>query len=171
MTLRIEQAKADQVELVAEIIRRAFARQAQALGMDRDHFPNYVAFETGESLRRRMAGGQVVLLAYRTTEIGEDPVGTISYRQDPAELARGEIQRLAVLPEHRKKGYGAQLLAEAERQMAERGVREVTLSLVASLLRLQNYYEEMGYQPLEMRQLSSLPFDVLIMGKQLRPRG
>jgi hypothetical protein len=45
--LRFERVDATLCELIAGIIGKSFGAQAELLGIDRERYPNFVAFETG----------------------------------------------------------------------------------------------------------------------------
>jgi predicted GNAT family N-acyltransferase len=55
---------------------------------------------------------------------------------------RGDVGRMAVLKEHRRRGYGAAVLESLEREGAARGVRRFKLG---AQLHARGFYERCGY--------------------------
>lgn len=158
--LNIRTAVDEDAAVVAALIRASFQKQAELLAINPQQYPNYVGFETEEGIRRRLAVGVQLLLAYERAE----PIGTVSYAGDSG---HGEITRLAVLPAHRGNGYGRELMSYAENRLLVTGAEVVELSLVAQFHRLQTFYEALGYVPCEVRRVRSLPFNILVMRKLL----
>ncbi|MDE3094419.1 MAG: GNAT family N-acetyltransferase [Chloroflexota bacterium] len=56
---------------------------------------------------------------------------------------RAKVGRMAVLREHRGRGYGAAILAALEREAAARGIRDISLS---AQLHAAGFYERAGYR-------------------------
>ncbi|MGE5372435.1 MAG: GNAT family N-acetyltransferase [Solirubrobacterales bacterium] len=159
----IREAGPETAELLCDLIRVSFQRQAEVLAIHEAEYPVYVAFETVERVRRRFEGGDYVLIAY---EDGE-PVGTVSARIELDQPTAGYITRLAVLPEFRGQQYGDRLMAAAEAYLRSEGVKQADISIVAAFDRLRNYYEGLGYRVRERGTVSVLPFEVDYMVKDL----
>jgi len=164
MALTIKTANDSDGAVVASIIGRSFLKQAAALSIGRTDYPNYVAFETESGVRSRIASGAHVALAYQ----GEEVIGTVSCLFRGGEA--GEIMRLAVLPPHRGNHYGRELMTHAEDQLTAAGAIVAKVSIVAQFRRLQSYYEDLGYSTGDLTRVPSLPFELLIMEKELVPR-
>jgi len=150
-------------ELVSELIRESFKRQADILAIKKEEYPNYVAFETAENTQKRMTQGDSIVIAY----LGDKPIGTVSFSNDSDQIHKGYIKRLAVIPEFRECGYGSLLMGYAEMKLKERNVMLVELSIVAQFEKLQSYYEGLGYVPQIRKSFSGLPFEVLFMEKTI----
>ena len=70
---------------------------------------------------------------------------------------RGWINYLAVHPEHRLKGYGRQILAEAEKQLRVLGCPKINLQVRTANRTVLEFYQRIGYR-LD---------DVISLGKRL----
>ncbi len=86
-------------------------------------------------------------------EVADELVGVVLATHDGR---KGWINRLAVLPEHRRRGYGRRLLAEAESVLLEKGMR-----VIAALIEPANetslaLFSKLGYveQPGGMHYVS-----------------
>jgi ribosomal protein S18 acetylase RimI-like enzyme len=70
---------------------------------------------------------------------------------------RGWVNYLAVDPAHRGEGFGALLMAEAERVLAQAGCPKINLQVRAANAHVVGFYQHLGY----------LVDDVVSMGKRL----
>ena len=156
-------ASAHHCGTISRMIRESFREQAGLLGLGEEEHPHYAGFETPRRVCARMGRGDTVLLAL----LGDIPVGTVSCGMDPGRSGRGFISRLCVLPRYRGKGLGELLLKRAEELLAASGSVSVQISIAAEFVRLQIYYQGLGYLPGEKKTVPSLPFQVLYMEKRL----
>ena len=67
------------------------------------------------------------------------------------------VNVLAVLPEHRGKGLGSLLLADAERRAHEVGARSLSLIVASENPNALRLYEHVGYRALERRPVVGFP--------------
>jgi predicted N-acetyltransferase YhbS len=162
-TLALRTATPEDAPLVAEIIRRSFAAQAELTGVNPEEHPSSVAFETAQIVLERMQDGEVAVLAH----LDDQPVGSVRYKVDFDDSRKGHINRLAVLPVFRGQGHGQALMTSAENALRELGVRQIEIAIVADFDRLQAYYEHLGYTPTHKRPVHGLPFEVLFQLKHL----
>lgn len=117
---------------LADLIRTAYAEQRPLLD------PPAGAFgDTAESLHLRLESGGGLL-----AQVNGDTVGCIFYRPEAGYIF---LSRLAVLPEHRRRGIGRALLTRAEQVAFDSGIRQVRLGVRAEITRNQEYYQRLGY--------------------------
>ncbi|GAK40762.1 GNAT family N-acetyltransferase [Paenibacillus urinalis] len=158
--LEIVKAKFEDGKIISLLIQESFKRQAELLNISESDYPDYVAFETEEMARNRIANTHVKILFIDT-----EPMGTIgSYMVDEV----GYIERLAILPRFRGNDYGKRLLEKTETELFNSGCKVINLSIVASFDRLQKYYEQNGYQCNEKKRYPFLPFDVQYLSKNIK---
>ena len=67
------------------------------------------------------------------------------------------VNVVAVMPEHRGKGLGSLLLADAERRAHEVGARSLSLIVAAENARAVRLYERIGYRELARRPVVAFP--------------
>ncbi len=72
---------------------------------------------------------------------------------------RGWIYKLAVMPEFRGKGFGRDLVKQAERWLVARGIPKCNLLIRDTNLKVRDFYERLGYEESEF----------LAMQRWLRP--
>jgi len=70
---------------------------------------------------------------------------------------RGSVNYLAVAPDHRRQGLGAQLMAHAEAALAGRGCPKINLQVRRENQAVAGFYQRLGYEP----------FDIVDLGKRL----
>lgn len=158
----LHEATGDDAREIASIVRRAFRKQAQTLGIRGSEHPAYAGFETAVRVRSRLADGARIVVA----RVDDRAVGTVTWRLDSGSPAKGEITRLAVLPSVRGGGIGRALMESAESALFQTGAAVAEVSVVATFDRLRAYYETMGYISTRRCRFNHLPFDVLFMEKQ-----
>ena len=135
---RVREAHSDEAGLVLDILLCAFSEYKGRLDP-----PSGVHSETTASIRDRLkAGGALVC------EIGGTAVGCVFYAPKADHLYVG---RLAVVPEHRRRGIGDMLLRASERRAGELGFARVRIGVRSALEKLRAYYEARGYAPIAFR--------------------
>lgn len=77
------------------------------------------------------------IVAYENSK----PVATCRFYQEDADM--WHAGRIAVLKEHRKKGYGRAVLEQAEKEMKMHGAKSVFIS---AQTQAQKFYEALGYK-------------------------
>jgi GNAT superfamily N-acetyltransferase len=157
----------EESDIVADIIRKSFSKQAYIMGINHKDYPNYVAFETSESINSKIENGEVVLLAW----LDDIPIGTVRYIIDKENPLRGYINRLAVIPEYRGNAHGKILMDYAEEKLLQSGVEEIEISIVKKFEKLEKYYEDLGYKYVRDQSFPSLPFEVRFMVKSVKTKG
>ena len=79
--LKIKQITFDDAELVADIIRKSFLKQAEILGLSQEHYPNYAAFETAERVKKALEAGERIYLTFAVVQVIGNG-GMTLYNQD-----------------------------------------------------------------------------------------
>ena len=160
--MKIRQATSVDAEIVAQIIREAFAEPARVMDIGHDRFPDYAAYEYPPAIIARLERGVEIFLLYD----GNTPVGTV-HVDLAADGKRGEVGRLAIAPNYRKKGGGERLLRYAENRLRELGAEFATLAMIKPLTRLNAFYSANGYTLIEDKTFPGLHFEVRFMEKKL----
>jgi putative acetyltransferase len=88
--------------------------------------------------------------------IGDEPAGLIGLQPVPEDVAlpdtgaetAGELKRLFVRPEHRRRGIANALMRRAEQDARARGYDSLVLTTNAEMMPLaQGLYDRLGYEP------------------------
>jgi ribosomal protein S18 acetylase RimI-like enzyme len=70
---------------------------------------------------------------------------------------RGWLYKLAVAPEHQGKGYGRDLVRQAERWLVARGVPKCNLMIRDTNIKVREFYQQLGYQVAERPTRPTVP--------------
>src|SRR3954451_19961535 len=96
--------------------------------------------DTDDDLRRAIADSAAHVLV---AEVGGRLVGSIIGTFDGW---RGNIYRLAVHPDHCRKGVARALVAEVEKMLVEQGARRITALVERGHPWAMNFWEAVGYR-------------------------
>ena len=73
------------------------------------------------------------------------------------------LERLAVLPHHRRKGYGTRLARYAMEQARLLGASSVGIGIIAADTGLKDFYKALGFEEGETKTFPHLPFAVAFL--------
>jgi N-acetylglutamate synthase-like GNAT family acetyltransferase len=77
------------------------------------------------------------------------------------------LERLAVLPEHRKRGFGRALVCHVFAEARKLGCDTVRIGVIAEQTELKDWYRGFGFIETETRDFAHLPFRVTFMTVEL----
>jgi GNAT superfamily N-acetyltransferase len=155
----IREARSDEAAPLLELLARAFREYDGRLDP-----PSGVHRETVASIAARLREGGALVC-----EVQGALAGCVFYATKSDHLSVG---RLAVLPEHRRRGIGELLLRSAERRAMELGLSRVRLGVRVPLVNLRAYYEARGYVPIAYRSHDGYTAPTYVeMEKRLEPGG
>ena len=80
-----------------------------------------------------------------------------------AEARVAYLERLAVLPPNRRRGYGSLLAQHALNLARKEGVDTVSIGIVAAQTELKHWYAGLGFFEGETKRFDHLPFRVTFM--------
>lgn len=86
------------------------------------------------------------------------------------ELANSEVsylERLAVLPGQRRRGFGKQLVTHVLSKAKNLGAHSVNIGIIAKQTELKNWYRGIGFVEQESKEFPHLPFSVTFMSYEL----
>ena len=103
--------------------------------------------------------------------VAENTEGELGYLMARLSGEEGEILNLAVLPGHRRRGLGRQLLEQGLALLVGRGVREAYLEVRESNRAARDLYLGFGFRPVGMRPhyYRNPAEDALVLRARLTP--
>jgi GNAT superfamily N-acetyltransferase len=81
---------------------------------------------------------------------GTEPVGHVNVGWSRSKLDAPALGDMFVLPDRRNGGVGTALVYEAERLIASRGHRRISLSVAETNLGARRLYERLGFEPADV---------------------
>ncbi len=160
--MMIRPARADDVQTVVSLLRRACATVAERFGLTQDNCPKSPAFYTEERVKADLDRG----VQYYFLEEDDQVCGCVALEKARPDV--GYLERLAVLPEHRSKGFGSTLVRHVLAQARSMGLERVGIAIIAEDEPLSEWYRRFGFVPTGTRKFDHLPFVVAFMEKELR---
>jgi ribosomal protein S18 acetylase RimI-like enzyme len=149
----IKQLSTSDFQLAAEIIRTSFATVAKDLGLTEQNCPKYVGFvTTADRLQTHNNCGYLMFGLYKNEQL----IGYVSLSKEKDNSY--EIHNLAVLPEHRHKGHGRQLLDFCVEKVRSLDGTKITIGIVEENTVLKNWYAAYGFIHMGTRKFEHLPF-------------
>ena len=147
----------EELDLCADIIRQSFSTVAYEFGLTVQNCPTNGAFIKVEHLVSDWNQGISLYGLY----CDEVLIGFMELKRRGAKMV--ELEKLAVLPQHRHLGCGALLLQFARMEAANMGGRKITIGIIQSNTRLKDWYIKHGFVCTKTATFSHLPFVVGFM--------
>lgn len=156
MSITIRPVGIEQAGEVHRIMRLAFEEYRGVLSP-----PTGALTETVEDVRIAMGNGGAFLALE-----GDVVLGCARYRLFPD---HAYAERVAVLPEHRRKGVAAALMEAIEHTARGLGLPEVRVGVRASLPSNLRLYENLGYRTIASRPYATGTDFEIFLSKPLSP--
>ncbi len=151
----------DEIQTVVNVLRQACATVAERFGLTPENCPKNLAFCTEDRIKDDLERG----LRYYFLEDGTEICGCVALEQARPDMCY--LGRLAVLPEHRSKGFGTVLLHHALDQARTIGATRVEIGIISEDARLKDWYRRFGFVETGTKTFDHLPFVVAFMAKEL----
>jgi ribosomal protein S18 acetylase RimI-like enzyme len=156
----------NEFEECAIVMRNSFATVAASFGLTPKNAPTNAAFTNAVRLRESFEKGTAFFCIFE----GDHMIGTIAVEKSKDHDDLFYIERLAVLPEYRHKGYGALLMDHACAEIIHRGGTRVSIGIINENEILKKWYSEYGFVETGTKRFEHLPFTVCFMEKSLIQR-
>ncbi len=148
-----------------DLLRLAFATVAEEIGLTVETAPTNAAFTTVDNLRRNLQKGMALYGMFCESSL----VGCVAIKRAKADRQVFYMERLAVAPERRHRGFGGQLLSFALERIRLDGGTTASIGLMDNNERLKRWYISKGFVQHDCRRLDHLPFKVCFMSMKLAP--
>jgi ribosomal protein S18 acetylase RimI-like enzyme len=148
------------------VIRDAFQTVADEMGLTQASAPTNPAFMTLERLRKERGHGVRMFALLDGDGPGAAPVGFVALER-ARQAGVLYLERLAVLPGHRHRGYGRALVDHAFAEARRAGVEKISIGLIDEQAALKRWYLDYGFTVTGTRRFEHLPFTVCFMEKRV----
>jgi N-acetylglutamate synthase-like GNAT family acetyltransferase len=157
MTAKIRICIKEDTRILAEIIRRSFQDVAERFGLTEENAPRHPSNCTVNWVRKDMERG----VTYFAIENRNRVVGCVALQRANSEVCY--LERLAVLPNHRRRGFGKALVEHVLLEARLVGAHCVSIGIIAEHTELKDWYKRLGFSEGESKKFPDLPFGVTVM--------
>lgn len=160
--IHIRTADAPDVSLLSGLIRDSFRDVAQRFGLTPGNCPKHPSNCTIKWIQNDLFRG----VMYYILECNDIPVGCVALEKADPDLCY--LERLAVLPEDRRKGFGKALVHHAFVQASALGAIKMSIGIISEQTELKQWYQNIGFVEKETKAFEHLPFLVTFMTYDVR---
>jgi ribosomal protein S18 acetylase RimI-like enzyme len=157
MPYRIRTCTREDIDILAETIRGAFRDVAGRFGLTEENCPRHASNCTADWIEKDMDRG----VTYYVLENEGRVAGSVAL--EPVRPGLCILERLAVLPGQRKRGFGKALVSHVLSEAGRLGCRDVRIGVIADQAELKDWYRGLGFVETETRDFAQLPFLVSFM--------
>jgi ribosomal protein S18 acetylase RimI-like enzyme len=157
VNIKIEEITGGNLENNVEIIRRSFQTIADELGLTRENCSVYPAFTTPEKLKELRTRDAVFFGLF----VDGHQAGFVAVEKEKD--GKYYMKRLAVLPEYRHGGAGRKLIDFVIDYVKNAGIRTLSIAIVNEQSVLKDWYKDMGFNEISIKEFEHLPFTVCFM--------
>lgn len=159
--MQIRKAHAGEAPLLTGLIRDSFRDVALRFNLTPDNCPKHPSNCTEEWIKSDFARG----VTYYVLEHNGTPTGCVALEKISSDLCY--LERLAVLPPSRRKGFGKTLVDHVLDEAKTLDTEQISIGIIAADTQLKLWYEKMGFVEGETKEFKHLPFLVAFMTYQL----
>ncbi|RJP34070.1 MAG: GNAT family N-acetyltransferase [Actinobacteria bacterium] len=155
--MKIRDAGGEDIPLLAGLIRESFRDVAERFGLTRENCPTHPSLCSEAWIDAAMAKG----IRYFILEGEERPCGCVALERAGDEVCY--LERLAVLPPYRRKGYGEALVRKAMEEARAAGAPRLEIGIISQQRELVDWYARLGFGEKGRKNFEHLPFEVTFM--------
>jgi ribosomal protein S18 acetylase RimI-like enzyme len=153
----------NEIEICRKILNESFLTVANEFGLTKENSPTNAAFYSNNDLKGQIAKGILFYIGYWEGKA----IGCVAIEKSKTELDTFYIEKLAVVPFIRHKGFGKKLMVFCFQTVKNMGGKTISIALVDSNSILKIWYKGLGFRVTGIKKFDHLPFDVCFMKKDL----
>jgi len=157
----IREAAGKDVSALACLIRDSFQEVALRFGLTPENCPTHPSFCTEAWVDAAMGKG----VRYFIMEMDGQPCGCAALEKAAVEVCY--LERLAVLPSCRRRGYGKALAVHLMEEARAAGALRLEIGIIADQHELRDWYAALGFVEKGRTRFEHLPFEVTFMARDL----
>jgi N-acetylglutamate synthase-like GNAT family acetyltransferase len=161
MSYEIREATAVDILRIVEIIRNSFHDVAVRFGLDAHNCPKHPSNCEVQWIQEALENG----VRYFIIESEGLSCGCVALEQTSPDLCY--LERLGVLPDQRRRGYGRALVDRVLYEAKGLGSRRVDIGIIGAQTELKDWYRKIGFVKQRTVVFPHLPFEVLFMSVAL----
>jgi len=157
----IRQASKDDIDVLINIIRSSYRNVAEKFELTKENCPKFLGFCAKERVKSDFEKG----IKYYILEQDHQLRGCVALEKASQDVCY--LERLAVLPKHRRKGYGKALVKHLFEQARKTGAQTVEIGMISKDRKLKNWYRKFGFVQKRTKRFDHLPFVVAFMSANI----
>ena len=157
----IRDANEADIDTLVTLLRSSFSDVAERFELTIENCPRFPAFNAKERIEGDFKKG----LKFYILEENSRPCGCIAFEKAGSDVCY--LERLAVLPEYRNKGFGKALVNHLFKQAGNIGIRRVEVGIISKHKKLKNWYKQFGFAQKAVKKFDHLPFIVAFMSAEI----
>jgi len=146
-----------------DVIRHSFITITEDFGITRENTPTNPAFLSKDRFTEHLENDVILFGLFDEKQMA----GCIAIEAAPNEEGVFYLERLAVLPEYRHRGYGKTLVDRAFEYAGERNGTTVSIAIIDEHELLKSWYMDYGFEISGRKNFSHLPFNVCFLKKSV----
>jgi N-acetylglutamate synthase-like GNAT family acetyltransferase len=162
MSSKIRICTKEDTQVLAETIRRSFRDVAERFGLTPENAPSHPSNCTVDWIREHMERG----VTYFAIENKNHVVGCVALERANSEVCY--LERLAVLPDQRRQGFGKALVNHVLSESKLLGVHRVSIGIIAEHTEVKSWYRKLGFVEGKSKEFPHLPFLVTFMSYDIK---
>ena len=162
MNPSIRKAQTSDVSELSSLIRHAYRDVADRFLLTPKSCPKHPSNCTDKWVENDLSRG----VRYFILEKDRRPFGCVAIEMASHGLCY--LERLAVLPHERHKGYGLQLVEHVFQEARNLNVKKISIGIINRQTELKQWYQKIGFVEGEIKEIEHLPFRVCLMTVDLQ---
>jgi len=159
--MEIREAGRSDIHVLASLIRDSFRDVAERFDLTLENCPTHPSFCTDAWVEKDMDKG----VRYFLLELEDRPCGCVAIERAGDEVCY--LERLAVLPSCRRRGYGEVLVRKVEEEAKAVGALRLEIGIISTQRDLRDWYAERGFGEKGRKNFEHLPFEVTFMALEI----
>lgn len=142
------------------VIRESFQTVAVEFNLTKENCPTHPSFVTATQLKELKMKGQHFFALFSS----DAQVGFVAVQQAEKTIS---MEKLAVLPAHRHRGYGLKMAQFVLDYARKNGGTKLSIGIIDEHTVLKNWYIGIGFKVTAIKRFSHLPFTVCLMERDV----
>lgn len=156
----IRDALSSDIPILTALIRNSFRDVADRFNLTSENCPTHPSNCMNEWVESALKKG----IKYYILERESVPCGCVALEQ--AQPGVFYLERLSVLPQFRRNGFGELLVNYALNEAQKLGAHRVDIGIISQQTELKEWYKKLGFSIKKESQFEHLPFVVAFMTKE-----
>jgi N-acetylglutamate synthase-like GNAT family acetyltransferase len=161
MEFSIRDATNDDITLLTTLIRNSFRDIAERFNLTPENCPTHPSNCTSEWIESALKKG----IKHYIMEKKNVPCGCVALERAQPDVFY--LERLSVLPQFRRNGFGEVLVNHVVNEAKKLGAHRVEIGIISDHTELRDWYKKLGFSIKSETRFEHLPFKVTFMSREL----